>query len=288
MEVHISTQLILLGTAGGPRPNPYRYSTAQVIIVNQAPYVIDAGYGVARQLVLAGVALKQLRHVFITHHHCDHNVDYGALLLLAWCSGLQTHVDTWGPPPLEKMTRLALELHDYDIQIRIVDDGRPPLAPLIHPHEFAEAGLVMQDDHVKVTAALVKHPPVKPAFAYRFDTADRAIVLSGDTTPQDSLLELAAGADVLVHEVFYAPTLEESLRPKIPANYFRSVIRHIHESHTTAEDAGRLAQAAGVKTLVLSHLIPTDDPSITDAMWIAEAKRHFSGEVIVGRDLLTI
>src|SRR2546421_147587 len=80
--------------------------------------------------------------------------------------------------------------HAYDIKIRIEDDGRPPLAPLIHVHEYSQPGLVMQDEHVKITAALVDHPPLAPAFAYRFDTAERAIVISGDTTPQDSLIAL--------------------------------------------------------------------------------------------------
>src|SRR5688500_9535653 len=94
------TRLILLGTAGGPRPKPPRSAPAQVIIINDVVYVIDAGDGVARQLAIAGVPLANLRHVFVTHHHSDHNAGYGNLLLLAWASGLRTRVDTWGPPPI--------------------------------------------------------------------------------------------------------------------------------------------------------------------------------------------
>ena len=92
------TRLILLGTAGGPRPRKSRASPAQVILVNNAAYVVDCGNGVAIQLVRAGVSLSTVRHVFITHQHSDHNADYGNLLLLAWESGLQNRVDTWGPP----------------------------------------------------------------------------------------------------------------------------------------------------------------------------------------------
>ena len=99
------TRLILLGTGGGPRPKKANNASSQVILVDDVPYVVDCGDGVARQLVLAGVALPQLRHVFITHHHSDHNADYGNLLLLSWASGLRTRVDTWGPPPLEQITR---------------------------------------------------------------------------------------------------------------------------------------------------------------------------------------
>src|SRR5689334_16757893 len=98
------TRLILLGTGGGPTPKKSVSAPAQVIIVNNTAYVIDCGDGVARQLVSADVPLRNLRHVFITHHHSDHNADYGNLMLLSWASGLTTRVDTWGPPPLVKMT----------------------------------------------------------------------------------------------------------------------------------------------------------------------------------------
>jgi ribonuclease BN (tRNA processing enzyme) len=143
----------------------------------------------------------------------------------------------------------------------------------------------MQDDTVKVTATLVEHPPVVPAFAYRFDTVDRSIVISGDTLPSANLVALAQGADVLVHEALYAPAIDR-LVARIPnaAALKRSIVSH----HTSVEDAGRVAQSAGVKTLVLSHLIPADDPAITDQMWVDVARAHFRGSVIVGKDLLEI
>src|SRR5262245_11816634 len=100
------TKLILLGTGGGPRPKTATSAPAQVILANDTPYIVDCGNGVARQLVIAGVPLNKLRHVFVTHHHSDHNADYGNLLWLAWAAGLKNRVDTWGPPPLAKMTRL--------------------------------------------------------------------------------------------------------------------------------------------------------------------------------------
>ena len=93
------TRLILLGTGGGPRPRRESSGSAQVIIAGDRLYVVDCGDGVARQLVLAGASLATLRHVFITHHHSDHNADYGNLLLLSWEAGLQQRVDTWGTLP---------------------------------------------------------------------------------------------------------------------------------------------------------------------------------------------
>lgn len=256
-----------------------------MIVSNNTAYVIDCGDGVARQLVVAGVPLTILRHVFITHQHSDHNADYGNLIWLAWAAGLSTRVDTWGPPPLEKMTKLFFEMNAYDIDTRISNEGRVPIVPLVHVHEIHDSGAVMSDDNVKVTATLVDHPPIVPAFGYRFDARDRSIVISGDTAPSDNLVRLAHGADVLVHSVMY-PAAIDRLVGRVPnaAKLKESILAH----QTSAEQAGRIAQAAGVKMLVLSHFVPADDPQITEQMWIDAAQSRFQGEVIMGRDLLEI
>ena len=274
-----TSRLILLGTAGGPTPKRTRSGPAQVIVVGDRGYVIDCGDGVARQMMLAGV-FRTLRHVFLTHHHSDHNADYGNLLLLAWGDSLTSAVDTWGPPPLERMTRLFLELNAADLDVRQRDEGRPPLAPLIHPHEIGKAGPVMKDDRVTVTCAVVDHPLVPLALAYRFDCPDRSIVISGDTRASDALIRLAAGADVLVHETLYAPAA-----PGAPGSALR---KHIMDSHTTAEEAGRVAAKAGVRTLVLSHFVPSEEPPISDAQWMEAARTHYAGRIVVGRDLLEL
>ena len=226
-----------------------------------------------------------MRHVFITHQHSDHNADYGNLIWLAWASGLNTRVDAWGPPPLEEMTTLFFRMNAYDIDTRIANEGRVPLAPLVHVHELRAAGEVMRDDNVRVTAALVDHPPVVPAFAYRFDGPDRSIVISGDTTPSESLIALAKNADVLVHSALYTPAVDRLVARVPNASALKaSIIAH----QTSAEDAGRVATAAGVKTLVLSHLVPPDDPNVTERMWTDAARTHFKGTVIVGKDLLEV
>lgn len=281
----VSARLILLGTAGGPRPKKPRAAPSQAIAIGDATYVVDCGNGVARQLALADVALTSVRHVFITHQHSDHNADYGNLLLLAWAAGLKTRVDTWGPPPIDRMTTLFFDMNAYDITTRIADEGRVPLVPLVHVHELTRGGPVMQDDNVKVTAALVAHPPVVPSFAYRFDAPDRSIVISGDTAWSDAVIALARGADILVHEALYVPAVDRLVASVANASTLK---KHIVESHTSAEDCGRIAQAAGVKTLVLSHFVPAEDPLVTDAMWMDAAGRHFGGRVIVGRDLMEL
>jgi ribonuclease BN (tRNA processing enzyme) len=279
------TRLILLGTGGGPRPRKASSAAAQVIIRNNTAYVIDCGNGVARQLVLADVPLPTLRHIFVTHHHSDHNADYGNLIWLAWTAGLRSQIDTWGPPPLAKMTKLFFEMNETDINARITDEGRVPLVSLVHVHEMREGGVVMGDDQVTVRGTLVDHPPMIPAFAYRFDAADRSIVISGDTRRSDNLVKLAEDADVLVHSAVYLPAVDRLVARVPNATALKQTIM---AGQTVAEDVGRVAQAAGVKTLVLSHLIPADDPEVTDQMWIDAARVHFRGSVIVGKDLLEI
>jgi ribonuclease BN (tRNA processing enzyme) len=279
------SRLILLGTGGGPRPRKATAASSQVIVVGERAYVVDCGDGVARQLASAGVPPTWLRHVFITHQHSDHNADYGNLLLLSWAAGLRTRVDTWGPPPIEEMTRLFMQLNAYDINTRIADEGRLPLAPLIHAHDVRDEGVVLKDDLVTVTAALVPHPPVTPAFAFRFDTPDRSIVISGDTARSDNLVRLAKGADVLVHEALYVPAVDRIVARIGNASTLRE---HLINSHTSAEDVGRVAAAAGVKTLVLSHLVPPDDPQVTEQMWLDAARAHFTGKIVVGKDLMEL
>ncbi len=280
------TRLVLLGTGGGPRVIPNgRAKSANLIVANGVPYVVDCGSGVSQQFVRAGVPLNTLRYVFITHHHSDHDLDYGNLIYNAWVWGLRAPVDTYGPPPIKAMTEAYWQLNRFDIETRIADEGRPDLRKLVAAHEFAEPGPVMQNADVKVTSARVRHPPIVHAYAYRFDAADRAIVISGDTTYSPELIALAKGADVLVSEVMHLGGLENLLK-KVPNA--ATLREHLLASHIVTEDLGKLAAAAGVKTLVLSHLVPPDDNSITDDMWMEGVRKHYAGQVIVGRDLLEI
>jgi len=280
------TRLILLGTGGGPHVAiPGRARPASLLLINGVPYVVDCGSGVSQQIVSAGVPLDTLRYIFLTHHHSDHNLDYGNLIYNGWASGLRTRVDTYGPPPLKAMTDTYFELNKFDIETRIADEGRVDLRNLIVAHEFDRPGLVMQNEEVKVTAARVRHPRITQTYAYRFDTAERSIVLAGDTTYSPELIELAKGADVLVHEIIHLGGLDRLLKRNPNAATLRE---HLLASHSVPEDVGKVAAAARVKTLVLSHLVPSDDPALTDADWMEGVRMHYSGQVIVGRDLMEL
>lgn len=278
----MSTELILLGTAGGPTPRSKRFGPSQAILVDGVAYVIDCGSGVLRQLFHAGVAVSNVRCLFVTHHHSDHNADLGNFFLLGW-SGLSRQIAVFGPPPLARIIELFVQMSAYDINIRVLDEGKPPLGDFIGVREVGSNGLVYEDERVAVTAMLVDHPPLPHAFAYRFDTEARSIVISGDTRPLVAMAEFARGADVLVHEAMCV----DAIASLMPGNNGARLREHLLNSHTTARDAGGIAAMAGVSTLVLSHLTPSSD-IVSDEKWQATASELYNGHVIVGSDLMIV
>ena len=278
-------KLVLLGTKGGPRVNKGRSNPANLVVAEGRSFVVDCGYGVTRQLIEAGIHPHQVRTILITHHHSDHNLELGPLIYSAWAGGLREPIDVWGPPPLQALIDNFFKSMSYDIDIRIEDEGRVDPRKLVRVHEFEAPGTVFEVGQVKVSAAKVRHPPLTHAYAYRFDTPGRSIVLSGDTAVSPELVALAKGADVLLHEVMHLAGLDRLLARVPNASTLRE---HLIASHTTTEEVGKVAAEAGVKTLVLNHFVPGDDPAITDEMWVADVRKDFSGPVIAGRDLQTI
>jgi ribonuclease BN (tRNA processing enzyme) len=282
------TRLILLGTRGGPRVDKEgRKNASTLLLIDGTPYLVDCGYGTSRQLLEAGVPLARLRYVFVTHHHSDHNLEFGPLVYNAWVGGLNAALHAYGPPGMQKLTDAFFRSMELDIEVRIPDEGRPDPRKLVVAHDVAAPGVVLQNTEVKVTAARVTHPPIEHAYAFRFDTRDRSVVISGDTAYSQALVELARGADVLVHEVMYLPGVDGLLKRAPNASRLRE---HLLVAHTVPEDVGRLAARAGVKTLVLSHFVPGDDASmsITDEQWAEGARRHFGGRIVVGKDLMEV
>ncbi|MDQ3897110.1 MAG: MBL fold metallo-hydrolase [Actinomycetota bacterium] len=210
-------------------------------------------------------------------------------------------------PGLATLTETELHAHAYDINIRMREAGRHDLRALVVPNEIAvppEAGahgpdrvapdmepVVVDDDgDVRVTAVLVRHAPVFPAFAYRFDTPGGSVVLSGDTAPCPNLVRLARGADILVHEVFDDRSVDEEGDGDGDGEdeAWEAARRHHHmvTSHTPLHEVGRIAAEAGVGRLVLTHFIPGDD-TLPDEHWV-KGVTGFDGEVVVGRDLMEL
>ena len=214
-------------------------------------------------------------------------------------------------PGIRGLTEKLFEAFAYNINVRIADEGRSDLTANVFVHELGVAHddylpdidlgvlasgtsmasaapamepveiLPLDDNGVRVTAILVQHAPVFPALAYRFDTPSGSVVFSGDTGPCDNLVRLAQGADYLVHEVIDVDFIANLVK-NLPNR--DNIIKHLTESHTSPEDSGRIARLSGVKTLVLSHLVPGDS-EIPESVWEARASAEFDGEVVCGVDL---
>jgi ribonuclease BN (tRNA processing enzyme) len=279
-------RLVLVGTRGGPaiRTGYTQTPSANLIVYNGVPYLIDTGAGVSFKLIEAKFPLTALRYIFITHHHSDHNAEFGLLLNNAWAIGLRTEVAAYGPAGMKRLADGFWDAYKFDIETRMDDEGRPDLRKLVSAHEYGE-GLVMSTPEVKVTALRNLHPPITESFALKFEFPDRTIVFSGDTAYHPPLAAFARGADILVHEVMYAPALEELLRrvPNAP-----TLLAHLKASHTLTDEVGRIATQAQVKKLVLSHFVPADASGMTEKTWFDAVRSTYSGDLVVARDLMEI
>jgi ribonuclease BN (tRNA processing enzyme) len=144
------------------------------------------------------VPIPSVKYIFISHHHSDHNLEYGNLFYNAWAAGLSTPIHSFGPKGIEAMTKTYWELNRFDVETRIEDEGRPDPRKLLMPKDITEDGVVLQTADVKVTAFHTPHPPIVDNFAYKFETPDGTIVFSSDTAYNPKLAEFAKGAGVKV------------------------------------------------------------------------------------------
>lgn len=295
-EASHATRLILLGTAGGSSVSLVRAEPASLLVVHGMPYLVDVGAGVTYQLAKAGYRPATIHTVFITHHHADHNAGLEPLMSLQWSSrGLEAldslPVAIYGPPATEFMVHAILD--SIGITERIwhagVDQLRPA-APMFQAHDIGQDGPTYRDDLVRVTAVENSHfsfPSSGPSgkdrsLAYRFDTPEGSVVFTGDTGPSHAVERLAQDADVLVSEVFAPPADYANYVPKTEIE--KQMALHMAREHLTPEEVGRMASAAHVKMVILTHFVPGN--SIEDmSIFTAGVKRQFAGPVIAGKDL---
>ena len=278
-------EIVLLGTRGGPLVGGYNDSpSANLLLYKGVPYVIDAGYGITFKLIEAGVDLPALRYVFITHHHSDHNLELGPLLYNSWAAGLRTSVNVYGPAGLNDLLGGYWTSNRYDLETRIADEGRPDLRKLVLAHEYSN-GQILSTDAVKVSALRNLHPPVTESYALKFELGGKTVVFSGDTAFFPPLAEFAKGADYLIHEVLYGPAVDALVARRPNAQTLKaSILSH----HTLAEDVGRIATQASVKTLVLNHFVPGDDRTLTPQVWSDAVAKTFRGKIVVGSNMLRL
>ncbi|MBB5517202.1 ribonuclease BN (tRNA processing enzyme) [Rubricella aquisinus] len=274
-------RLVLLGTKGGPAirkggPNP----TASLLVMEGQPIVVDAALGVTRALVEAGMPLRELATIFLTHLHSDHVLELGGLIHTAWTSGLARQVAIYGPVGTRALWDGFRASLAFDIGIRVEDEGRPDLAQLVTVTEFGE-GPVATLGGITVSALRVHHPPVTECYALRFDCDGWSVTFSSDTAYFEPLGPFAAGTDILVHEAMLLDGVDRIA--KLVPNGAR-VKAHILASHTEAYDAARIAAAAQAGHLVLHHLLPADDPTLGEADFLREVRRAYDGPVTIPQD----
>jgi ribonuclease Z len=268
-------RLILLGS-GYPYPNTERAGPSCAVTIGERVFIVDAGRGVTMRLAALGSPWASINAAFITHLHSDHIDGLPDLFHCAWEFGKGAPFELYGPKGIKQVSDGMLQFYGPDIIIRRdLTEKLSPEGVRINAHEVQEGVALNIPGVVKVTAFLVDHPPVTPSFGYRFDAGKHSIVISGDTRPSENLVRFAQGADILVHEAY----VRKSSAPDDPDRW------SIYKYHTSAKEAGAIAEKAKVKTLVLTHLIPAGAP---DQEFLDEAKKTFSGKIIVGRDLTNL
>ena len=281
----MNDRLVLLGSKGGPALRPGGpWPTSSLLELGGRTIVVDCGLGVTRGLVDAGISLKALDLIFITHLHSDHILELGPLIHTAWTAGLATPVTVLGPPGTGRYWQRFCQAMAFDIETRIVDEGRPDIRDLITVEEFAE-GSVLDERGLAITALRVDHPPVTDCFALRFEHDGMSVVFSADTAFFPPLAGFAKGADILVHEAMLEAGVERLVARTSNGTRLKE---HLLASHSFAEEAGRIASDAGVRRLVLNHLIPADDPAIGEADWIDAVRKTWPGDLTIARDGLVV
>ena len=281
------TQIMMLGT-GTPSPDQDRSGPSTAIVVNGTSYLIDFGPGVVRRAAAAfqkggqGLSVVNLRVIFLTHLHSDHTLGYPDLIFTPWPIGRKQPLEVYGPRGLKDMTKYILKAYGEDIRIRLKDKkilGEPGFEDgyRVNAHEI-KPGIVYKDENVTVKAFLVNHGDVPQAFGYRFETADRTIVISGDTAPSQSIIDNCNGCDVLIHEAYSMMTYGY-VSPKYQ--------EYRRKHHTSSVELGEIANKAKPGLLILSHRanpggVGRPNP---EEILLEEVRGAYSGNVITGHDL---
>ena len=271
-------RVVLLGT-GNPNPDPDRSGPALAVVAGGHPYLVDCGPGVvrraeeARRNGIEALVAEKLDIVFLTHLHSDHTLGCPDLLLSPWVTGRAVPLRVYGPPGSRALFEGILAAYDPDIRNRTT--GLQPHNDTGWRAEVREidAGVVYEDSIVRVTAFEVPHAGWDRAFAYRFETPDRSIVISGDIGPSDAVVEACAGCDVLLHEVYSAAAFDS-----LPLEWQR----YHGNAHTSSAELAEVARRARPGLLVLYHQLFW---GVSEEELLAEVKGLYEGETVSGNDL---
>jgi ribonuclease Z len=289
-ELHVG-----LCGSGSPMPDPTRAGPCAVVLAGRRLYVVDVGAGAQKNLALMNLPPARVDGVFLTHFHSDHIDGLGELMLQRWAGGANTQpLPIYGPTGVDQVVAGFEQAYGLDRGYRIAHHGPkvvPPTGFGGTPHPFAVDRngpnvTLIDDGGLKVTAFPVDHRPVEPAVGYRFDYKGRSVVISGDTAPSPRLETAARGADVLVHEGLAPDLVAIQHRAALAGGKanLAAITHDILSYHTTPEQAAGIAQRAGVRYLLFTHIIPPLPVRALEGPWLGKARDIFHGTVRVGHD----
>jgi ribonuclease Z len=270
-------KVTLLGT-GNPRPVMSRFGPSILVEAGKEKLLFDCGRGATQRLYQLKIPFTQVTGLFLTHLHSDHTVGIPDLWLTGWVMGRETPLPVWGPEGTKAMMDHLQEAYAFDVHIRRDVDTKLPGAGAMVVAKDIEEGLAYDNAGIRVTAFLVDHGEIKPAFGYRVDYGGHSVTMSGDTRPSDNLIKFAQGTDVLIHEVIDPEAFGETASTD-SAEQRRKIIEH----HTTPEQAGTVFTRVKPKLAVYSHIVPPDVPEV-----IPHTRKTYAGRLEVGEDLMTI
>jgi ribonuclease Z len=267
--------IVVLGSGGGPPADIQRYGPSILVQAGDETLLFDCGRAAVIRLAEAGVGQQEIDKIFLTHLHSDHILSVPDILLTGWTSGRKTPLRVWGPSGTRKMMDNMLKAFDFDVHIRRdVDERFSKQGIMVAPTDIQE-GVVYEHNGVKVTAFLVDHGPVTPAFGYRVDAGGHSVALSGDTRFSENLIKHAAGVDVLIHEV---STI--SVEAVIARGATRQQAENIINHHTSATETGLVFSRTKPRLAVYAHG--------GGSAAIAGARQNYSGPIESADDLTTI
>jgi ribonuclease BN (tRNA processing enzyme) len=289
------SELIALGTMGGPIPNAKHSQPASLLRYGDEDVLIDAGDGVSEQLAKVGIPLGDVRTIFLTHLHFDHTGGLFGFLGLRYQVRNRLPVSIYGPVGTARMVAGLLAAMEPGAEIGVGYPGaaRRPPEDLVRVTEIGD-GTRLKLGSLVVSSVTNSHYSFpegsaeasrSQSLSLRFDLSDRSVIFTGDTGPSSKVEQLARGADVMVSEVIETDFALSDLKrnsPGIPPQGLAQIAQHFAEQHLSPEQAGIMAQRAGVRKLVFNHAVIGDD-QISKVK--AAASLHFNGPIVVARDL---